>query len=97
MTPLRGIVRPAVQAALTAFLVAYPAAGLMDEGPNGCLDAGLWATCHECDQTAIFHSIGSYMCRPCGHYEGDHLIGEIEPSGLLNHWNIAHTLTRWTA
>lgn len=75
----------------------YPAAGLMDEGPDGCLDAGLWATCRRCDQPAIFHSIGSYKCRPCGHYEGDHLIGEIEPSDLLNRWNIAHTLTRWTA
>lgn len=63
--------------------------------------AGVWVGCIPCGATSqhdfrFIHSEQSYVCRSCGHYDGDgHLDPAIHPDRLTDLWNQAHQVTRW--
>lgn len=70
-----------------------PAAGLLGEYNEEYIegskeiwwnwDAGIWNRCgnRECGQTAVFHCIMSYTCRPCGCYSGDSYVSSYTRPG----------------
>lgn len=39
--------------------------------------------------------MGSYACRPCGHYEGDHYLEGLGPRVIEGLWNEAGEQVRW--
>jgi hypothetical protein len=74
-------------------------AGLMDDGDWGCeggpaIGTGLWMKCGQCGANGVHHDEQSFACRPCGHHEGDHLLGEPDRK-LVNYWNHATNEVRW--
>jgi hypothetical protein len=58
-------------------------------------DEGAWRTCSICSHVAFFHSVQTYTCRPCGHYDGGNL--GMPMFNLKELWGRAHEATRWTA
>lgn len=56
---------------------------------------GLWATCLECGELAVYHLEQSYACRPCGHYDGDHFLGPVSEEKLGHRWNEAGNAVQW--
>lgn len=50
-------------------------AGALGEhrGDGGTRDwaPGAWSSCTQCGHLAVCHSLMSYTCRPCGHYDGN--------------------------
>lgn len=56
-----------------------------------------WARCRECGRLGVFHELGFYKLRPCGHADGNnHLVG-IEPIELSRMWAEAGNRTQWRA
>jgi hypothetical protein len=76
-----------------------PTAGLLGEyNPDSgawCWDDGLWHTCLDCKQAGVFHSLMWFIGRPCGHHDGDHLLGYIDNTDLAFLWAEARNATRW--
>ena len=73
-----------------------PSGGLYS-GPNdwGSGSGGVcWITCLACSQPAWSHREGAYQSLPCGHWDGDHYLGE--PPSIRQLWGEAHRQTRWT-
>lgn len=59
-----------------------------------------WATCLSCREQGkvcerVFHSVHSFACRPCGHHEGDHHLGDPWIELLEDRWASARNLTQW--
>ena len=80
---------------------SHPAAGLLSE-PSAwdgvvehATDLGLWHRCLDCGQIAIHHAEQSFIGRPCGHYDGDHLMGHIYESEIAGRWAIAVNNSQW--
>jgi hypothetical protein len=77
----------------------YPTAGLLGEFNHDsgawCWDDGLWHTCLDCKQVGVFHSLMWFIGRPCGHSEGDHLLGHVDESDIGRLWADARNITRW--
>lgn len=51
--------------------------------------------CRECGGINIYHQLLEWKGRPCGHYEGDHLLGDISTSLLERHWANACNAVKW--
>lgn len=45
---------------------------------------------------AFHHEFMSYASRPCGDYDGDHLLMSADANDLHLLWGEAHRRTRWT-
>lgn len=60
-------------------------------------DTGVWFTCAECGAVCVYHQIQSWTGRPCGHYDGDHLLGHISTSLLEQCWARACNDVQWHA
>ncbi|MEN4466782.1 hypothetical protein VXE65_32590 [Mycolicibacterium conceptionense] len=58
-------------------------------------DTGVWFTCAKCGGIGVYHQIQSWKGRPCGHYDGDHLLGHINNSLLEDHWASACNDVKW--
>jgi hypothetical protein len=58
-------------------------------------DTGVWFTCKECGGVCVYQQIQSWKGRPCGHYDGDHLLGHICTSLLDQHWARACNDVKW--
>ncbi len=56
---------------------------------------GAWFTCRACGATGIFHTVGSYHGRPCGHYDGDGLLGPASRSRIKSAWAQATNRVKW--
>jgi len=54
-----------------------------------------WCRCEKCHQVAVWHTSHSYTCRPCGHYEGNHYLGEWDAVDARRRWARACNETRW--
>lgn len=74
-----------------------PAAGWLGEfvGCGWDWASGLWFTCTECQRTNVFHDVMTYAGRPCGHYEGDHLLGAADLPGIRAAWAAATNDVKW--
>ncbi len=57
--------------------------------------SGQWAACRECGQPAIYHTTGSWECRPCGHHDGDSLIAPPRLPVLELAWANATNEVKW--
>jgi len=51
--------------------------------------------CRECGGINVYHQLLEWKGRPCGHYEGDHLFGDISTSLLEGHWANACNAVKW--
>lgn len=49
-------------------------------------DPGAWTQCGKCGAYAIFHTVQTYTCRPCGHYFGDHYLRHPDVASLEDAW-----------
>lgn len=58
-------------------------------------ERGNWATCRCCNRTGIYHSEASFALRPCGHYDGDHYLGQPDLDLLYRGWAGATNETQW--
>ncbi len=58
-------------------------------------DTGVWFTCKQCGGVCVYQTIQSWKGRPCGHYDGDHLLGPISTSLLDQHWARACNEVKW--
>ena len=58
-------------------------------------DTGGWFTCRECGGINVYHQLQAWKSRPCGHYDGDHLLGDISTSLLDRHWANACNAVKW--
>jgi hypothetical protein len=56
---------------------------------------GIWCRCRECGNPAVFHEEQSYACRPCGHYDGDNLMGDLPKSEISEAWAVACNVVQW--
>ena len=56
---------------------------------------GLWFTCRECGGISVFHHEQLYSGRPCGHYDGDHHLGQIDTDLIERHWARACNDVKW--
>lgn len=63
-----------------------------DPGLTGLLGRALWVTCLQCGTPAVIHDEQSYACRPCGHHDGDHYLGEAPDLRAI--WNVAGNKVR---
>ena len=58
--------------------------------------SGTWTRCG--NGLAVFHDFQSYAHRPCGHYDGDHLLDwYISPGWLESMWAEAGNAVQWKA
>ena len=77
----------------------HPPAGWLGELSDDCSgwswDTGVWFSCKECGEVGVYQQMQSWEGRPCGHYDGDHLLGRINPSLLDDHWAFACNETQW--
>lgn len=48
-----------------------------------------------CGRIGIYHSVQGFTGRPCGHYDGDHHLGTVDPWELDRLWNHAGSTTQW--
>jgi hypothetical protein len=58
-------------------------------------DTGVWFTCSECGRICVYQQNQSWNGRPCGHYDGDRLLGRISTSVLDQHWSRACNEVQW--
>lgn len=67
------------------------------EGENAqwIFDCARWMRCLNCRQVAVFHDLQTYVGRPCGCYQGDHYLGQIESTMLGLLWNHAGNDVKW--
>lgn len=65
-----------------------------DDWGSGTSVAG-WARCGDCGRLGIFHPIGSYMLRPCGHWDGDNHLIPITNAELFDFWATAGNRVQW--
>jgi hypothetical protein len=56
-----------------------------------------WAHCLACGEVAVYHADNSWKCRPCGHYDGDHYLGNIRYDVLQQGWREAGNVVQWKA
>jgi hypothetical protein len=58
--------------AVRSWLRSDPPAGLLGErdGDGWRWEAGLWLRCDRCERLAVYHEMGSWAARPCGHDDG---------------------------
>lgn len=67
--------------------------GQVDDWPTGddfsgpanrglAWDLALWHRCGACGAVAVHHAVQSYTGRPCGHGDGDHHLGQIDPTEI---------------
>jgi len=58
-----------------------------------------WHRCAKegCDRIGVFHSEGSFIGYPCGHYDGDHYLSPLYVSDLEPFWARARNATQWRA
>jgi hypothetical protein len=54
-----------------------------------------WHLCLRCHAYSCHHNEQSYKSRPCGHYEGDHLLGHIDPVRIEDMWAEARNSSQW--
>lgn len=54
-----------------------------------------WITCLHCHAAAVFHTTMSFHSRPCGHYDGDHLLGQPALDYLQGAWSDACNEVKW--
>lgn len=54
-----------------------------------------WHECRECGRYACHHNEQSFQSRPCGHYEGDHLLVPVDVRDIEAKWAQARNLTQW--
>lgn len=74
-----------------------PVIGLLGEGyadEPRAWDEGAWRTCETCGRIGFAHSVQSFTCRPCGHYDGGSPGGPVVNLNEL--WGKAHEATRWS-
>jgi hypothetical protein len=69
--------------------------GVLIEAENEPNNSGeaLWTQCGKCQDWAVIHSWQSYECRPCGHHDGDHYIGN--RAVPREQWARAHNAVQW--
>lgn len=70
-------------------------AGELSPPPEWVWAPAAWNCCGLCGGTSFIHTEQSYRSRLCGHYDGDHYVGQVH--GLRALWNKASDKTRWTA
>lgn len=54
-----------------------------------------WARCAVCQQIGVFHTVGSFQLRPCGHADGDNHLIFLEPGLLEQLWRRAGNDVQW--
>ena len=82
----------------------HPSAGIVGEylppnehhpAPERDFAAGIWMTCARCAVAAVAHTYQSYASRPCGHYDGDHYMGDADTNLIRMAWAAATNTTKW--
>jgi hypothetical protein len=58
-------------------------------------DTGVWFSCKECGGVCVYQQVQTWVGRPCGHHDGDHLLGHMSISALDRHWARACNATQW--
>ena len=58
-------------------------------------EIGEWFVCLECQLINVFHGYGSFIGRPCGHYDGDHLLREVPVGVIHERWAEACNEVKW--
>jgi hypothetical protein len=83
--------------------IQFPPAGLIGE-PSGFdddvtkewwFDTGNWFDCGECGDVSVFHDQACYIGRPCGHYDGDHVLVTADRVRLQAAWATATNDVQW--
>ncbi len=85
--------------------IQVSAAGIMiqwdtfEQERHALEDIGFWHHCsHEdCRQIAVHHASGGFWSYPCGHYEGDHYLGILDPEELSTRWVLGRNATQWAS
>jgi hypothetical protein len=54
-----------------------------------------WAECIVCKKPAVYHNDSAWTCRPCGHSDGDHHLGNIRHAELQRGWREAGNQVQW--
>lgn len=57
--------------------------------------SALWNRCAECGGVAVHHQLMTWSGRPCGHYDGDHLLEPTPVAELETAWARARNTTQW--
>lgn len=71
--------------------------GLADDRREWDWSTAHWMKCRECKRPAVFHDYQWYGGRPCGHAEGDHLMGHLDRTFIVAGWATASNTTKWRA
>ena len=74
-----------------------PALGLLGEwnGGSRVWDEGQWHACTKCGAQSFHHITQSFASRRCGHYDGDHYLGQPDVATTGGAWVLAGESTRW--
>lgn len=79
---------------------AADAAMLRAENPDSEVfhwdwDLGRWFACRVCGYVNVFHSVGSFAGRPCGHYDGNGHLGTPPIAVMKSMWADACNDVKW--
>ena len=77
-----------------------PMAGyLTNDGDDGWEQTApaCWAQCRECGRLGVFHEIGSFRLRPCGHHDGNNHLLPVEGGQIDFLWRDAGNRVQWRA
>jgi hypothetical protein len=69
--------------------------GSGDEGDFRDYHPGHWIRCNDCGRTSFYHSMHGYYSRLCGHWDGDHHLGEPPVEEIQRYWTRAGNVTQW--
>ena len=69
--------------------------GDYEDGPCWYTGEACWMTCRECGLITFHHDSQSYHSRMCGHYDGDHHIGEASMDKVQSLWARTSNRVQW--
>lgn len=77
-----------------------PIAGyLTNDGEDGWEQTApaRWSRCQKCDRIGIYHELGAFRLRPCGHWSGNNHLGVIDERQIALLWRDAGNRVQWRA